>query len=100
MKSEKDDVGKYKSFVKNTNSAMNSKNEKITTMSGNRAKAKEELIAAKKNFAATTDKLADLSEEMDDLHKSCYFILDNFKLRQDARQAETDALKEATSILS
>jgi hypothetical protein len=90
----------YESFMIDANKSLKSKTETIMTKSGHRAKAKEDLIAASEDLAATKKKVSDLASELDDLKKSCDFVVKNFKLRQDARRAEADALKEAAAILS
>jgi len=100
IKAEEDAQSAYESFMLDSNKALTKKSEQIMTASGNRAKADEDLNIAKKDLAATKKKLSNLSDENDDLHSSCDFITKNFKSRQDARAAETDALKEALSILS
>jgi len=100
IKAEQDAQSAYETFMLDSNKALTKKSEQIMTASGNRAKAEEDLNIAKKDLAATTKKLSNLSDENDDLHSSCDFITKNFKTRQDARAAETDALKEALSILS
>jgi len=90
----------YEQFMLDSNTAITKKSEQIMSASGNKASAEEDLNMAKKDLAATNKKLATLAAENDDLHDSCDFITKNFKTRQDARSAETDALKEAMSILS
>jgi len=100
MKAEQDSQSAYETFMLDSNKALTKKSEQTATASGNRAKADEDFNMAKKDLAATNKKLSNLSDENDDLHANCDFITKNFKSRQDARQAETDALKEAMSILS
>jgi DNA repair exonuclease SbcCD ATPase subunit len=100
IKAEQSASTTYETFMIDSNKALAAKAKQISTLSGNMAKAKEDLIATKKDLASTNTNLDNLASELTDLKGSCDFIIDNFKVRQDARSAETDALKEAMSILS
>jgi hypothetical protein len=100
IKAEQNAQTSYETFMLDSNKAIEKKSEQIMTLSGNKAKAEEDLNMAKKDLAATIKKLSNLADEKDDLHGSCDFIIKNFKTRQDARQAEIDALNEAMAILS
>jgi len=100
IKAEQNAQTTYETFMLDSNKAIAQKSEQISTLSGNRAKAEEDGIMTKKDLTATRKKLKNLAGEIDDLHGSCDFVIKNFKTRQDARLAETDALKEAMAILS
>jgi len=100
IKAEQNAQTTYETFMLDSNKAIAQKSEQISTLSGNRAKAEEDGIMTKKDLTATRKKLKNLAGEIDDLHGSCDFVIKNFKMRQDARLAETDALKEAMAILS
>jgi len=100
IKAEQNAQTTYETFMLDSNKAIAQKSEQISTLSGNRAKAEEDGIMTKKDLTATRKKLKNLAGEIDDLHGSCDFVIKNFKKRQDARLAETDALKEAMAILS
>lgn len=100
IKAENDAQSGYEQFMLDSNKAITKKSEQLSTASGNKAKAQEDFNMAKKDLAATNKRLANLASEKTALHGNCDFIIKNFKSRQDARQAETDALKEATAILS
>jgi len=90
----------YETFMTDSNEVLELKAEEISTKKGNRAKAEEDLNMAKDDLAAANKKLSNLAGEKDDLHGNCDFVIKNFQSRQEARQAETDALKEAMAILS
>merc|ERR1719163_1725491 len=100
IKAEQNAQTTYETFMLDSNKALEKKGEQIMTLSGNRAKAEEDLNMTNKDLAATNKKINSLADEREDLHGSCDFVIKNFKARQDARQAETDALKEAMAILS
>merc|ERR1712187_437155 len=97
--SEEDSQTAYENFVKDSNKSITKYSQSITNMSEARAKAKASLSVAETDLKQTVEKLGGLSEMLGDLHKSCYFVLDNFEARQAARAAEVDALKEANAIL-
>lgn len=44
--------------------------------------------------------LDQLANEKSDFHKSCDFTIKNFDIRQQARDEEVDALRQAKAILS
>lgn len=100
LKAEQDAQATYETFMTGSNKAITAAAAKILTLSGNLAGAKEDLLISTKDLAATSKKIASLATELDDLKGSCDFIIKNFSKRQDARAAESDALKEALSILS
>lgn len=90
----------YENFMLNSNKAIEKKSQMIMTLTGNRAKSLEELNMANKDLSSTNKKLSNLKAEDTSLHGSCDFVLKNFKVRQAARKAETDALKEAMIIMT
>jgi len=58
------------------------------------------LASAEENLANVELELEQLANMNEQLHKSCDFILKNFDIRQQAREEEIEALKEAKAILS
>jgi len=100
MASEADSQSAYENFMKDSNKSIKKTTESISDMTGARTTAKEELSAAKTDFAQTMQELEGLDSTNQDLHKSCDYVLKNFDARQAARSAEMDALREAKNILS
>lgn len=100
MKAETNAQSTYEGFMTDSNKAIETLSTKISTLSGNRAATKEDLIMAKKDLAATNKKIGSLASELTDIKGSCDFVIKNFAIRQDARKAEMDALNEAMAILS
>jgi len=100
LKAEEDAQTTYETFMTGSNKAISAASAKILTLSGNRAGAKEDLLISTKDLTAVSKKITSLADELDDLKASCDFITKNFSNRQEARAAESDALKEALSILS
>jgi len=97
---EQDAQNAYENFMKDSNKAITVYTEKIMSMKGAEAKAREDFTMAKADHKATFNTLEELHATSGDLHKSCDFILDTIDARQAARTAEIDALGEAKAILS
>merc|ERR1719266_1569763 len=97
---EEDAQAAYEIIMKQSNEMITATTKKIQDMTGARAQAKEDLLAAKDDFKETMEELFELDKTKGGLVKSCKYILDNFDARQAARAAEMDALREAKNILS
>lgn len=97
---EEDAQTAYESFVKETNASITAKNEDIVNKSETRATAEGDKTQAETERDATETELEQLANEAADLHKSCDFVLKNFDIRQEARDQEVEALRQAKSILS
>merc|ERR1719158_404589 len=97
---EQDSQTAYENFMKESNDSITKLTEAINNMSEAKAKAEEELSLAKTDLDQTNKELSGLHDTETDLHNSCDYLLKNFFVRQDARAAEIDALKEAKAILS
>jgi len=100
IKDEGDSQVAYESFVKETNSAIEAKARDIVNKSGDKSTAEAELVETKGGKDSVMLELEELSNSNADLHKSCDFVLKNFDIRQEARDEEVAALKQAKAILS
>jgi len=98
--SEEDSQAAYENFMKDSNKFIIKATQSISDMTESKAKAESDLVMAKTDLKGTMTELFGLHEESGDLHKSCDFLINNFELRQKARSAEMDALREAKNILS
>jgi hypothetical protein len=98
--SEEDAQAAYENFMKDSNKFIIKATQGISDMTEAKATAESDLVMAKTDLKGTMSELFGLHEESGDLHKSCDFLLNNFELRQKARSAEMDALREAKNILS
>merc|ERR1719421_1690894 len=92
IQAETDSQKAYESFVKDSNKSIEEKNRDITNKTEEKATAEGDKTAA--------DEAQQLSNENADLHKSCDFVLKNFDIRQEARDQEVEALRQAKAILS
>jgi len=100
MASEQDSQSAYENFMKDSNKSILKTSQSISDMSGTRADAKSELSMAKTDFEGNMQELEGLHTTSADLHNACDYTIKNFDVRQAARAAEMDALREAKNILS
>jgi chromosome segregation ATPase len=100
LTAENDSQRAYEEFVRDSNTSIEQKTRSIQKKTATQARKKEEKInkeTASKDAQAELDELA---TEAADLHKECDFTLKNFDIRQQARNEEINALRQAKSILS
>jgi len=90
----------YESYVKETNRSIEEKSTSITNKSEDKAKAEGEKTEAEQSKEEVVLSLEQLANDNADLHKSCDFVMKNFDIRQEARDQEVEALKQAKAILS
>jgi len=100
IESEEDSQAEYESFMMGSNEAIARLLQSISDMKEGKAQNTLDLNAANADLKATITELEGLGAESADLHGSCDFIINNFDLRQEARTAEINALREAKAILS
>merc|ERR1711994_193218 len=100
IRSEEDAQKAYEDFVKETNNSIEAKSRDIVNKSEEKAKAETELVETKEAKEAVMLELEQLSNYNAELHQSCDFVINNFDLRQTARDEEVEALRQAKAILS
>jgi len=100
IRAEEDSQKAYEDFVKDTNGSVEEKNKDIVHKSKVKAKAEADLVQAKDDKEAALLELEQLGNYKAELHSSCDFIVKNFEIRQQARDEEIEALKQAKAILS
>merc|ERR1719440_2073501 len=100
IQAETDSQKAYESFVKDSNKSIEEKNRDITNKTEEKATADADKTAAEEAKETAMNEAQQLSNEAADLHKSCDFVLKNFDIRQEARDQEVEALRQAKAILS
>jgi len=100
IKAENDAQAAYESFVKNTNDVISADQKSIVAKTESKAKAEQELTQAKSDLAACVSALESLAATSADLHKSCDFVLQNFDVRQTARDEEVEGLRQAKAVFN
>merc|ERR550537_805896 len=100
VRAEEDAQKNYEDFTKETNENLGIKSEETINKNEEKAKAEKDLNQATMDKDNTMLLLEQLSNRNAELHKSCDFIMKNFDIRQEARDEEINALKQAKDILS
>lgn len=99
VKDEGDAQESYESFIQESQKSLAAKTKAIVNkqeMRGNKQLERAEHNATR---GTEEDKLEALGSEDKDVHGSCDFVLNNFDLRQQARNEEIEALRSAKTIL-
>jgi len=100
IKDEQNAQQTYEKMIRDTNKSIQSKQNAITNKSEDKAKAEGDLGNAKSDLEATNTELETLGNSKGALKLDCDFLLKNFDLRQQARDEEIEALRQAKAILS
>jgi len=100
IKAEADSQKAYESFVKDSNKSIEEKTRDITNKSTEQAQAEADNTAAQEAKEAAMNEQQQNMNENSDLHKACDFTTKNFDIRQEARDQEVEALRQAKAILS
>merc|ERR1740117_2154704 len=100
IRGEEDSQKAYEDFVKDTNDSVEEKSKDITNKSSAKAKAEGRKVEAETERDGVMGELEQLASANADLHKSCDYTLKNFELRQQTRDDEIEALRQAIAIFS
>jgi len=92
---EGDAEAAYAETVENTFAAIENQQNEVTSKLQARAEAAKEQASTETEVSDSGAELDNLEKYGKQLHGDCDYILRNFGLRQEARQQEMDALKEA-----
>merc|ERR1719326_867321 len=90
----------YEGYVQDTNKEIEDNRRALNADEEVVAKDKEEEIVDEEDKHGTVKDILKLADVNQNLHKSCDFTLDNFEVRQHARDDEVEALKQAKAIFS
>jgi DNA repair exonuclease SbcCD ATPase subunit len=99
-KAETDAQKAYETYVKDTNGSIEEKTRIITEKTSEKAETEADKTATSEGKETATSEMQQLMNENADLHKACDFTLKNFDIRQEARDQEVEALRQAKAILS
>jgi len=97
---EKTAQGDYTELMADSEATRGSDTKSLTDKNAAKADLESKLVDLKENKALTMDELQNIHGYIAEVHGSCDFILDNFKLRADARQNEVEGLKNAKAVLA
>jgi septal ring factor EnvC (AmiA/AmiB activator) len=99
-RAEEEAANAYNNFVADTTKNIDTKNKEIVNKSEEKAKAQTNLNQATSDKENTMLELEQLSNYNAELHQECDFVMKNFEIRQEARDEEIEALRQAKGILS
>jgi len=97
---EKTATTDYTDLMSDSQACRASDSKAITDKSAAKADLEAKIVKMKEDQSLTNDALVNVHAYISELHGSCDFILDNFKLRSDARTNEIESLKNAKAVLS
>jgi len=97
---EKEAQTDYKVFVANSKATMDAYQSSVVSLSQESEELKLKHADTAEGLQRVERKITDLSDATRGLHKICDFILENFKTRQNARNDEIAALREAQQALT
>mmetsp|Transcript_27971 Transcript_27971/g.63651 ORF Transcript_27971/g.63651 Transcript_27971/m.63651 type:complete len:678 (-) Transcript_27971:43-2076(-) len=100
VQAEKDEQAAYEKYIRDSNDEIGAKQRFVTDKSEERATYKAEKAQTEANLKEALNSIDKLAAYRTQLHKDCDDTLDNFDMRQDARQSEIDALGQAKNILA
>merc|ERR1719473_959332 len=90
----------YEGYVQDTNKMIETKNKAIVGDKEIIAEDESDEAQDETDKKGTVKDILKLADGAQNLHKSCDFTLDNFDVRQKARDDEVEALKQAKAIFS
>lgn len=90
----------YESFIVESNRSIAAKTDARTDAKNARAKNEIEKQDEENNHAGLMTEIEQLTNNNIDIHSSCDFVLKNFDIRQQARDEEMEALRQADAILA
>eukprot|EP00811_Abedinium_folium_P005412 NODE_14987_length_1074_cov_5.167899.p2 GENE.NODE_14987_length_1074_cov_5.167899~~NODE_14987_length_1074_cov_5.167899.p2 ORF type:complete len:274 (-),score=123.96 NODE_14987_length_1074_cov_5.167899:251-1072(-) len=100
VKSEGDAAAAYGAYAAETLASIEANMANIIGKSEARAKAMMYLQEAQEDLKATESELERLASYNEELHTACDYVVKNFDIRQQARDEEVEALRQAKAILS
>merc|ERR1719235_2057890 len=94
LASEEQSQQAYEDFVKETNNSVIELQKDIATKTEEHARQEQGKVAEETTEAEKEGDIEQLKKEEIDLHTECDYMLKNFDLRLEARDAEVEALKQ------
>merc|ERR1719504_175332 len=100
IQAEQDAQTAYEAFIKDTNAEIKAKRAGVVADEENLARDLVQEANDNTDKRGTIADLLNLESMNGAIHQSCDFTLDNFETRQEARDGEVEALKQAKAIFS
>jgi hypothetical protein len=90
----------YEDFVKDTNDAVISLQKDIATKTEEKAREEQDKVSQEGTRDQKASEIEQLKKENLDLHFECDYMIKNFDIRMEARDAEVEALKQGLATFS
>jgi len=100
LKAEQDAQTSYEELITDSNNSISAKEKDIASKTETKGEKEGELVTAEGDLKATNADLDALRGINTGLHADCDFLLNNYDLRQEARDNEVESLKMAVAMLS
>lgn len=100
QRSEEDAQKAYEGFVRESNRSVEAKTRARINAQEDKAKREVDRSQAMTTREGLQVEIDQLGAEEAVFHKSCDFVVKNFEVRQEARDEEIEALRQAKSVLS
>jgi uncharacterized protein YoxC len=97
---EKQAQSEYVELMENSQTKRAQDQKTLVDQGGAKAELEGALTEAKENQALTMEELENVQKTLAELHGSCDFLLKNFEMRLEAREAEIEGLQNAKATLS
>ena len=89
----------YTAFKEETTKTMETKAAEIVDKTAQKSKTDQDLVEENEELDGVNTDLEDLASVKTGLHGECDYIMKNFDARQEGRDQEVDALRQAKAIL-
>jgi len=97
---EKSAQSEYVELMENSKAKRAQDQKTLVDQGSAKAELEAALTEAKENQALTMEELENVQKTLAELHGSCDFLLKNFEMRLEAREAEIEGLQNAKATLS
>merc|ERR1719395_260611 len=100
IRAEEDSQKAYEDFVVDTNNTLEELKKALANKTRVKGKTEADQLDEEVELDHINSALEQLATELGDIHRSCDFMMKNFEIRQTARDAEIEALKQAIALFS
>merc|ERR1719420_1876311 len=97
---EKHAQAEYVTLMAETQATRSQNSKGLVQKNAAKAELESKLVTAKESKAVTAEEVMNAHTFLSDLHSSCDFVVENFGMRQQARETELESLKSAKAVLS
>merc|ERR1719213_1040275 len=100
IRAEENSQKAYEDFVVDTNTSLEQLKKDLANKTRVKSKTEADQLDEEVELDHIMSALDQLATESQDIHRSCDFVMKNFEVRQAARDAEIESLKQAIALFS